>query len=172
MSTFARSLSFVFVTGSVLLVLAVQAGATMITFDTPSGSTIGGSAVNAQAVLTTSANQITVTLRNLEVNPTSVAQNISDFLFQLDGTFSGGTLAGSSGKERTVAGGGSFTDGSVVSTGWDLTSSGSNFTLDVLGAPAGASHTIIRRAQRFQRLQPANGLSRATGPTTRFWLGM
>jgi hypothetical protein len=93
-----------------------QANAGTITYVTPSGATINGLPVDAEAVFTTGTDTLTITLTNLEANPTSVAQNLSDLTF----TLSGGTitsLSSSSGQEITVNSNGTFSPGSTVSTG-------------------------------------------------------
>ena len=134
----------VFHIGLPLLALSMAAHAGSFTFDTTPGATeSGGNPVDAQAVFTTTAGQVSVTLYNLLVNPTTVAQNLSDFLFTLSGTTSLGSLASSSGQEITVAGPGSTT-GSTVATGWSFTSpSTGSYLLNVLGTAIGPAHTII-----------------------------
>jgi hypothetical protein len=171
MTTRSRSLAFLFAAGLAFGAFAVHAQGTVINFVTPVGATSGGQAVDAEATLTTSAGQITVVLKNLKVNPTSVAQNISDFSFDLAPGFSGGTLSSSSGKERTVAGDGSYSDGSVVSTGWALTAGGSSFALDVLGTAVGPAHTIIGLPDNTNAYSAANGSIAGNGPHNPFLAG-
>jgi len=132
--------------GLPLLVLAVVAHANSFTFQTAAGATeSGGNAVNASANVTTGAGTVTITLFNLLVNPTTVAQNISDFSFSLSGTTSLGSLGANSGQEVNVASNGTFTLGSTVATGWIFSSpSSGSYLLDVLaGGGAGPKHTII-----------------------------
>lgn len=86
----------------VLLVFSVVipggADANMITVATPVGATeLGGNPVNAQAVITTSQDAITITLANLFVNPTTVAQNLSGLFFTLAPGLTG-TISSSSGE--------------------------------------------------------------------------
>lgn len=121
-------------------------GADTITFDTAAGATAGGQAVSAEVVFTTGAGTIEVTLRDLFVNPGDVGQLLSDLTFHVAGVTANltGSLTSSSGLERTVASGGSFTDGSVVAAGWLLTGgTGGTFTLDDLNGGAGPTHAII-----------------------------
>src|SRR5262245_59984138 len=133
------------VVGLVAAAIGSPAHAGSITYITPSGATSGGQAVDAEAVFTTGLDSLTITLTNLEANPTSVAQNLSDLNFSLsNGTNAGFSLSSSSGQEVTVAGSGTPSLGSTVSTGSELSTSGTTQgTLDVLGAPIGPAHTII-----------------------------
>lgn len=128
-----------------LLVLATAAHAGSFTFQTAAGATeSGGNAVNAEAIVTTGAGTVTVQLFNLLVNPTTVAQNISDFDFALSGTTSLGSLASSSGQEINVATNGTFTLDSTVATGWAFTSpAAGSYLLNVLGTAIGPAHTIL-----------------------------
>ena len=135
----------IFGIGLPLLTLAMTAHAGTFTFQTAPGATEnGGEAVNARAVITTSAGQVGITLSNLQANPTDVAQLLSDFSFTLSGTTSGATLFSSSGQEITVAGPGSAT-GNTVAAGWILSSpSTGTYLLNVLaGGGAGPAHLII-----------------------------
>jgi hypothetical protein len=127
-----------------LLVLATAAHAGTFTFQTAAGATeTAGNPVSAKATVTTDAatGTVTVQLFNLLVNPTTVAQNISDFDFTLAGV-TGGTLFSSSGQEINVASNGTFTLGSTVATGWALSGSGS-YILNVLGTATAPEHTIL-----------------------------
>ena len=131
--------------GVPLLVLAMAAHAGTFTFETAAGATeSGGNAVDAKAIVTTGAGTVTVTLFNLLVNPTTVAQNISDFDFSLSGTTALGSLASSSGQEISVATNGTATTGSTVATGWVFSSPATgSYLLNVLGTAIGPSHTIL-----------------------------
>ncbi|MDD4889800.1 MAG: PEP-CTERM sorting domain-containing protein [Phycisphaerae bacterium] len=116
----------------------------MITFDTPIGATAGGQPVSAEAVFTTSANTVTVVLKDLQANPISVVQDLSELYFTISSGQTAGTLASSSAILRTVNNNGTYVDAtSSTSTGWLLTTSGVQLHLNVLGAPAGPSHTIL-----------------------------
>jgi hypothetical protein len=81
-----------------------------------------------------------ITLTDLQANPTSVGQLISDLNFTLSNGATSGTLASSSGQQITVNSGGTFTLGSTVATGWGLNDNVSGgLQLDALGyvGPAG-----------------------------------
>ncbi len=138
-----------------LLALAVMACASMmatrgnantITFDTPSGSTAAssGNPVDGEAVFTTSTGQLSITLRNLQSNPTDVSQCLSALGFSITTGQTAGTLGSGSGLARTVNSDHTYTDGSTVAAGWVL-SAGSSWSLDVLTGTghAGPTHTII-----------------------------
>src|SRR5215471_13599730 len=95
--------------------LAAPVFATSVTF-TATG-TVGGEPVNAEAILTTGTNSVSITLNNLQSNPVDIGQTLSDVDFTLSTTpGSVSTLSSSMGRERTVAGDGTFIDGSVVAT--------------------------------------------------------
>jgi len=136
-----QSLLRVFV--GVSLFTGLSQASTIYTFSAT--GTLGGQPENVSASLTTNDNgTLDITLNNLESNPTSVIQNLSDFSFVLSDMVTGMTgLSSSSGTELTVASNGSYTVGSPVSTGWVLSGSGTSFEISVLGTSAGPSHTII-----------------------------
>ena len=114
------------------------------TFVTPGGSTdTAGEAVNAQAIFTPGNGTLSITLDNLIVNQKSVGQDLSDLFFTLSNVTAGGSLTSSSGLERTVVFGGTFTDGSTVSTGWGFTVTGGVFHLNALVGGTAPTHTII-----------------------------
>jgi hypothetical protein len=140
-----------------------------VTFVTPAGSSTGGGPVSAQAVFTTSLNTLNIVLTNLQANPTDVAQNLSDLSFTLSTGQTTGTLTSSSGMERTVNKGGTFTDGSVVSTGWQLGTS--PLELDVLGTPVGPAHLIIGPPGASNLYSNANGSIAGNGPHNPFLTG-
>jgi hypothetical protein len=71
--------------------------------------------------------------------------------------------------ERTVNSNGTFTDGSVLSTGWKLTSS--PLELDVLGAPIGPAHTIIGPPGGSDLYSNANGSIAGNKPHNPFLAG-
>ena len=126
----------------VALVASVPAArANSFTFSTPTGSSTGGGPVNATATFTTNDNgTITISLTNLQANPTDAAQLISDLDFVLSNGATTGTLSSSLGQQITVAGNGSFTLGSTTSTGWGLNNNvAGGLQLDALGfiGPAG-----------------------------------
>ena len=123
-----------------LLAAASWARADSITFVTPAGSSVSGLPVDASATIVTNANgTIDITLTDLEANPTSIAQLLSDLQFTLSNGALLGSLTSSSGQEIMVASNGTPTLGPVVSTGWNL----NGLQLDVLGSPTGPAHLII-----------------------------
>ena len=131
-------------TVALLGIFVSYAHADSITFTTPAGSTTGGQAVDASATFTTSAGSIKITLVNLEANPTSVIQAISDLDFVLSNGATTGTLTSSSGQEITIQAGGAFTLGPSVDTGWALTDNvAGGLQLDVLGTPMAPAHLVI-----------------------------
>lgn len=103
------------------LMVAGVARADSITYVTPTGSSTSGGSVDASATFTTNNNgTISITLTDLQANPTDVAQLISDLDFTLSGGLTSGTLASSSGQQITVNSGGTYTLGSTTSTPWIL----------------------------------------------------
>lgn len=140
--------------GALACGVALQVNAATDTFITPIGSTTGGQPVDASAVFTTGSGTVTITLNNLEANPTSVVQNLSDLSFTLSNGATTGTLGSSSGTEITVNGNGTSTMGSTVPTGWVL----SGLQLNVLGAGgAGPKHLIIGPPGAGSLYSNANG---------------
>jgi hypothetical protein len=99
-----------------------------------------------QADVTLSAGSISITLRDLAINPTDVLNNVSGFQI----TFASPTLGATSsyvsaGQERTVTSNsvGGYTVGPTVPTGWLLSSTANSVTLQDLLGGAGPAHTII-----------------------------
>jgi hypothetical protein len=138
----------------------VPAHAGSIEYITPGGSTTGGQPVDASAFFTTSAGSLSIILTNLEANPTSVVQCLSDLQFTLGngGSLTGASLSSSAGQEITVNSNGTFTLGSTVATGWVQTLSGTSGVLDVLGAGgAGPTHLIIGPPGAMSTYSNANG---------------
>jgi hypothetical protein len=111
----------------------------LYTFVTPANSSTEGGPVQDQVVfvvgsgLSVPVGTIQVTLTNQQANPTDVGQLLSDLSFTVsNGSTSGAILASSSGRELTVNGGGSFSTGPTLATGWVLsvTGGGTGLTLD------------------------------------------
>lgn len=170
------------VAATMVLGVAVPVPAAVITYTTLPGSTQAGLPVNVSAQFTTGTNSLQVVVNNLQANPTSVIQNLSDLDFVIStgqtvvGT--GGGIDSSSGLERSVgkAGKGNdnpFSDGSLVATGWGLRESfslpfglGTGFTLCLI-CPAGGTevtaptgppeHTIIGPPAASNFYTNANG---------------
>ena len=155
----------VYVCFTVLVCAAVSQAAT-ITYITPAGSTAGGGPVKASATLTTGAGTLSITLTDLEANPTDVAQTISDLDFMLSDGAVTGTLSSSSGQEITVNGNGTFTLGSTGSTGWGLNDNVSGgLQLDALGFIGPANLIIGPPAGTYSN---ANGSIAGNGPHNPF----
>ena len=130
-----------------IILAGTSAHAGSVTWVTPPGSMNAGNPVDAQAVFTFSGNVLTIMLTNLEPNPSDVAQCVSALIFETATALGSQNSYTSSGLERTVNSGGTFTDNpTAVSTGWVLSNpSGSILALDVLVGPghAGPAHTLI-----------------------------
>jgi hypothetical protein len=154
-----------------VLLLASVAGAVSVTFDTPSGSTVGGQPVSASATFVTGVDSLTITLTNLQDNPTSIIQNLSDLSFVLSGGQTSGSLTSSSGLERNVAADGTFTDGATVATGWELETFGSGLRLHVLGTAIGPAHTLIGGPDGSNVYSNANGSIAGNDPHNPFLAG-
>src|SRR5262245_2667169 len=149
----------------------VQAGT--ITYVTPSGSSTGGGPVSAEAVFTTSANTLSITLTDLQANPTDVAQLLSDLSFTIGngGSFTGSSLTSGTGQEITVAGDGTFTLGGTVAAGWVYSNANSTSgLLDVLAGPghAGPAHLLIGPPGPGGTYGNANGSIAGNGPHNPF----
>ena len=148
--------------------LVASANANTITFATPGGATTSGGAVDASATFSTGAGTLSIKLVDLEANPTDVAQLISDLSFTLSSGQTSGNLTSSSGRQRTVAGNGSFAAGALpVDTGWALT----GLHLDVLGTPIGPAHLIIGPPDASNKYSNANGSIAGNGPHNPFLVG-
>jgi hypothetical protein len=146
------------------------AAASTITYTTPVGSMQGVLPVDATATFVTSSGTIAITLTNLQANPTSVAQNLSDLFFTTSGGLTtSATISSSSGVERTVADDGSYTNGSTVSTGWGLDASAlGTIHLDDLNGFAGPEHTIIGPPDGSSLYSNAQGSIAGNGPHNPF----
>jgi hypothetical protein len=161
----------VFCAGALVALALLPAPATAGTFSfvTPAGATTGGGPVSARADITTSdSGNITITLRNLQANPTDVAQLLSDFRFTTSGGAPGlidSTLSSSSGQEITVNSGGTFSTGATVGAGWVYSHTDTVGTLDVLAAGgAGPAHLIIGPPGAGGTYSNANGSIAGNGP--------
>jgi len=161
-----------------VLVFALAAGflcqsarASFSVFTTPGGSTVTDGAVNASVSFTTLANEIQITLQNLQADPKSVGQNLSALIFTLDTGQHAGSILSSLGMERAVNGDGSFVDGSNVAAGWVLSAPGHSLQLDVLAGQghAGPAHTLIGPANSSSHdYQNANASIAGNGPHNPF----
>ncbi|MHB2008612.1 MAG: hypothetical protein ACYCOX_11255 [Acidobacteriaceae bacterium] len=117
------------------LLAAGVAKADTITFATPPGSTVPVSgAVDASATFATGNGTVMITLTDLQANPTTVGQLISDLNFTLSTGATSGTLSSISGQQITVATGGSTTLVSGAPTHWFLNNNvNGGLQLDALG---------------------------------------
>jgi hypothetical protein len=141
-----KSLGILGMTVLVAGLAATSASANVITFTTATGATeSGNNAVNASVTFTTSANTLSISLSDLQANPTTVAQLLSDLFFTVSGGLTGGTTTSSSGQEITVHADHTATLGNTVDTGWILADLGAGaYHLDDLAAgAAGPAHLII-----------------------------
>jgi len=148
-----------------LIVNVSVADASTITFVTPTGATTSGGPVDASATFTTGAGTLSITLTDLQANPTDVAQLISDLSFTLSSGQTTGTLASSSTTQITVNTGGTTTLGSTGSTGWGLVSGSLKLDARGLIGPAGL---IIGRPGPGDLYSNANGSIAANGPHNPF----
>ncbi len=154
-----------------ILMFSCGAMATTITF-TASG-TLDNLTASGIAVFTTGDGTITISLTDTTVNPTSVIQNISDLFFATDATLTGvATLASSSGLVRDISSDGTFTDGSIVDTGWVLDVAGGTIHLDGLGAAVFVpSHTIVGQPDAGGQYSNANASIAGNGAHNPFLYG-
>src|SRR5262249_28055751 len=126
----------------VLTSVSAHVHAGSVVYFTPPGSTTSGP-VKAEADFTTGFHSLTITLKDLQVNPTDVAQLLSDLSFTVGhGTLTGATLASSSGQLLTVNSNKTYSTGATVPTGWVPTLSGTSGHLDDLSGTghAGPAH--------------------------------
>jgi hypothetical protein len=129
-----------------LTALGIYSSASALTVTyTATGLNTSGSQVNAQAIFTTGAGTVNVTVNNLLSNPNDVTQLISDLNFTLSsGSTTTAVLGANTGTELAVNSGGTYTVGSTATTGWSLTSpTASSLYLNVLGTQTGPEHLII-----------------------------
>jgi hypothetical protein len=119
------------------------ASAAIIQYQTVPGSTVGGEPVNAKATFTTSADTITVLIENLQADPISPKQVVYDVLFNVSTGQNAGTITSTTGLEREIVSGGTYTDTATSVTDWDLNTSGANLHLDRLAAPGQKKHGVI-----------------------------
>lgn len=140
------------------------------TFTFTGNGTTGGGAVNTTATVTTGAGFIDILLTNNTVNPTDVAQNISDFEIVLNTTVGPATYNGTqTNTTATVASGGSFTTGTSNNT-WALTNPASNeIMLNDLAAGACGPQCTILGQPGPAGYSNANGSIAGNGPHNPFF---
>src|SRR4029077_13207803 len=78
-----RKALWIILTVALAAIVTPCARADSVTFVTPSGSTSGGQPVDASATFTMGSGVVTIILTDLQTNPTSVGQLISDLDFVL-----------------------------------------------------------------------------------------
>jgi len=106
------------------------------TFSTAAGATTGGLPVTATATFHVTQSNVQIDVTNLTVNPTGVAQNISDLFFMVSAPQNMGLLTGS-GAGINVANDGSISSAGVLQTTpghWSLVFENGGFHLTALGA--------------------------------------
>jgi hypothetical protein len=120
----------------VLAILAIAGAlhASTFNFSTPSGAkdVNGVDPVAASAVFTVSANTITITLNNLEANPTEDAQILDALTFQLNGQTIGGTITLSMAETEfiQVPNGGAYSQVTTNLPAWNLSDTVAGSTVD------------------------------------------
>jgi hypothetical protein len=128
---------------------------------TQPGAAVTNGPVNAEAVFTTGAGFISITLSNLQADPTSAGQLLSGLAFTLSEGQSNGSLGPNSANLRRVQGGGIFTDFGSSATGWALDENfNGGLRLCVLCnnlGSAGPSHLLIGPPADSGRYRAANG---------------
>ena len=154
---------------------SAPARAGVVVFETVTGATeSGGLAVDAKVAFTTSMDTIKVVMTNLVIDPTSVAQNLSDLAFTLSTGQSTASLTSGLGMERTVNADHTFTNGLTVAAGWVLsTAVGGQFHLDDLTGTghAGPAHTILGDPKTATQYTNANSSIAGNGPHNPFLHG-
>jgi hypothetical protein len=129
---------------AIALMVAPSAHADMVTFDVLVGSTAGGQPVDVTVTLTSFLNGVTVTLRNLEANPTSDIQAINGITFALSTGQTAGSISSSSAIMRTITGNGAgqYNDTGPSGTDWHYNQAGLGVEITALGT-AHAPQTLI-----------------------------
>ena len=153
--------------------LAGSASANTFNFGTSSSAKdASGDPVEATASFVTSANQLSITLTDLQANPKDVGQLLSDLSFGvLIGNTGTASLTSGTGVERTLHGNGSYADGSTVATGGVLSNPTSGtLLLNVLSGAghAGPAHLIIGPPNGSGNYSAANGSIAGNGPHNPF----
>jgi hypothetical protein len=136
-------------------VVPTTASAAVITYSTADNATLDGHPIAGTATFTTINGGFTLLLENLSSDPVSVIQNISGIQFTLSDATTG-SLAWSAGTPRTIAQGGTFTDGAAGNTDWLFAFGGGAFSLTALGAN-GPDETIVGAPNGTNAYSNANG---------------
>lgn len=93
---------------------------TTFTFGTPAGATSQGEPVDALATFTIQGDKITITLTDMQANPTSTAQALSGIDFDLSSGQTWGVLTSISAQRIKVLKNGSYVMGNTGATGWQV----------------------------------------------------
>jgi hypothetical protein len=113
-------------------------------FLTPAGSTAGGKPVSAQADFTTTLGNIEITLTNLQANPVSIIQAISDLFFKADGlTTVGAGSFNAAGDYINISRTKVVTPGGSDLFNWQLTNTGGTYHLNKLCGPCGGPAGLV-----------------------------
>jgi hypothetical protein len=156
--------------GLALLTGAQSSQASQV-FVTPTGSTTGGGPVSARATFTESAGSLSITITNLQANPTDVAQLISDLFFTVGSLTpnAAGTLITATVPLINIAANGTVTNAAATTTNWNYTATSTVGHLDDLAGPAsGPANLIIGPAGAGGVYTAANGSIAGNGPHNPF----
>jgi PEP-CTERM motif-containing protein len=132
----------------------------------------------SNATFVWSAGSVTITMTALNADPANVGQVLSGLSFTTTDGSVGTSLTSSSGLERTIVAGGTFTNGGSVSTGWGFGNLSGTNELCVV-CPAGVnspapsatpSHLIIGSAGGDNVYQSNNSIA-GNGPHNPFLRG-
>ena len=151
-----------------LVAITTPAPAALIEFETPENSTISNLPVSAFVTFITGLDTITVVLQNQQADPKGVAQNLSSLKFLVSTGQTSGALTSSIAAPRSVAGDGSYTDGTPADTGWQLRTTDGWLDLHVLDTPVGPAHTIIGPPHDSDIYKSAKGSIAANPPHNPF----
>jgi hypothetical protein len=171
---------FIFALG--ILAIAGALHASTFSFGTPTGQKDinGVDPVAASAIFSVSANVITITLNNLEANPTEDAQILDALTFQLNGQTIGGSITLSMAETEfiDVSGAGSFTQVTTNLPAWHLSDTVVGSTIDfsfcnakvtgtnctstgtkpleggIIGAPSGGRYTLANSTIKGSTANP------------------
>lgn len=147
------------------LTIALAAQANTVTFVTPTGSTAKGEAVDAQAVLTTGTDSLSIALSNLlsASQMKDAGQLLSDLSFTVTGLTSPGSVTSSTGTFINVAGDGSVTSATSGGTAPDLVAWG----LSSASSPTSSTYQLDGLAGK-PSLTPANLIIGGTAGDTSY----
>jgi PEP-CTERM motif len=137
----------------------------------------------ARAEFTTGTNLLSINLTNLQVDPSSISQNLTDLEFTLSSSQSNGTLAsGTTTHLRTIDSNGHFPNGIAddppanYNIGWTLQNNvndglGLGMRLCVLCAGGNGPNTIIGEPGAFSTYNNADGTIKGSATNNPFLAG-